>query len=39
MEQVMPYLINGDNGLIERASITKDGALTSRFEYLLDYAL
>lgn len=39
MEQVMPYLINGDNGLLERASITKEGALTSRFEYLLDYAL
>lgn len=39
MEQVMPYLINGDNGLVERASITKDGSLTPRFEYLLDYVL
>lgn len=38
MEKVIPSLIGEDNGLIERGSITLDGKLTSRFEYLSDYA-
>jgi hypothetical protein len=38
MEKVIPSLIGEDNGLIERGSITLDGKLTSRFEYLADYA-
>jgi alanine dehydrogenase len=38
MEKVIPSLIGDDNGLVERGSITLDGKLTSRFEYLADYA-
>ena len=38
MEKVIPSLIGDDNGLVERGSITLDGKLTSRFEYLTDYA-
>jgi hypothetical protein len=38
MERVIPSLVGNDNGLIERASITKDGALMPRFNYLSDYA-
>ncbi len=38
MEKVIPNLLGEDNGLIERGSITMDGKLTSRFEYLSDYA-
>jgi alanine dehydrogenase len=38
MEKVIPSLIGDDNGLIERGSITLEGKLTSRFEYLSDYA-
>lgn len=37
IERVMPSLIGQDNGLIERASIAKEGKLTPRFEYLSDY--
>lgn len=39
LEKVIPAL-NGDDkdGLIDRASITKDGALMPRFDYLSDYA-
>ncbi|MFI5220405.1 MAG: NAD(P)-dependent oxidoreductase [Bacteroidia bacterium] len=37
-ERVLPSLFGNDNdGLIERASITKDGKLTERFGYLKDY--
>jgi len=37
-ERVLPALFGEDkDGLIERASITKDGQLTKRFEYLKDY--
>lgn len=38
MERVIPSLVGTDTGLIERASITKDGALMPRFSYLSDYA-
>ncbi len=38
MEKVIPSLLGDDNGLIEKGTITKDGKLTSRFEYLSDYA-
>lgn len=39
IDKVLPSLIrNLDNSLIERASITKDGKLTERFNYLSDYA-
>jgi saccharopine dehydrogenase (NAD+, L-lysine forming) len=38
-ERVLPSLFTGDkDGLIERASVTKDGKLTPRFEYLAMYA-
>ncbi len=37
-ERVLPALFGDDkDGLIERASITKDGKLTERFGYLKDY--
>jgi saccharopine dehydrogenase (NAD+, L-lysine-forming) len=37
-ERVLPALFGKDeDGLIERASITKEGMLTKRFEYLKDY--
>ncbi len=37
-ERVLPALFGDDkDGLIERASIVKDGELTKRFEYLRDY--
>lgn len=39
MERVIPYLFKEDvDKVIERASICKDGKLTSNFEYLSDYA-
>lgn len=39
MERVLPYLFKEDvDGVIERASICKDGKLTKNFEYLSDYA-
>lgn len=38
-EKVLPHLIGNDpDQIIERASITKNGKLTDRFEYLKDYA-
>ena len=40
IEKVLPaLLINDEQGMIERASITKDGKLMPRFHYLSDYAL
>lgn len=38
MERVIPSLFNEADGLIDRASITKNGNLTERFNYLSDYA-
>lgn len=39
LERVMPEILEGDKtGLIERATICKDGSLMPRFEYLKDYA-
>jgi alanine dehydrogenase len=39
MERVIPFLFKEDTDqIIERASICKDGKLTSNFEYLSDYA-
>jgi saccharopine dehydrogenase (NAD+, L-lysine-forming) len=39
IEKVLPALLIKDtNGLIDRASITKNGKLMPRFEYLSDYA-
>lgn len=39
MERVIPNFFNGDpDTVIERASICKDGKLTSNYEYLSDYA-
>ncbi len=39
IDKVLPLLFNDpENELIERASITKNGKLTKRFEYLSDYA-
>ncbi|MBS1637584.1 MAG: alanine dehydrogenase [Bacteroidetes bacterium] len=39
MERVLPALFTGDkDGIIERASICKDGKLTAPFDYLKDYA-
>jgi hypothetical protein len=37
VERVIPSLIGNDNGLIERASITRDGKLMDRFAYLSEY--
>ncbi|MBK9526096.1 MAG: alanine dehydrogenase [Bacteroidetes bacterium] len=38
MERVLPSLLGDDSdGVIDRASITKDGNLMPRFEYLRDY--
>jgi hypothetical protein len=38
IERVLPSLFGSDpDGLIVRASITRDGKLTERFEYLKDY--
>lgn len=38
MKNVMPAFFNGDkNGILERATITKNGKLTERFAYLQDY--
>ena len=39
MERVLPFLFKDDvDQIIERASICKEGKLTSNFEYLSDYA-
>lgn len=38
MTHILPNLLGEDkDGIIERATITKEGALTSRFAYLQDY--
>jgi len=37
LERVVPFLVGEDDGLIERASIAKDGKLMPHFEYLKDY--
>jgi hypothetical protein len=38
-ERVFPALLGNDSeGIVERATICKDGKLSSRFEYLKDYA-
>lgn len=38
INNVLPHLLNGDNeGVIKRATITKEGTLASRYEYLTDY--
>jgi saccharopine dehydrogenase (NAD+, L-lysine forming) len=38
IEKVLPHLAGSDSEhIIERASITKNGKLTDRFEYLKDY--
>lgn len=40
LEKVIPALLGNDpDGLIERGSICKNGALLPRFQYLSDYAL
>lgn len=39
MDKVLPSLLNSDNdGIVERATIAKNGALGTRFQYLKDYA-
>jgi alanine dehydrogenase len=38
LDEVLPYLLDHDRwGIIERATITRNGALTERFKYLEDY--
>src|SRR5690606_23618926 len=38
MEHVFPAFFNGDkDGILERARMTRDGRLTTRFQYLQDY--
>ena len=38
MEKVLPFLVGEDpDGIIERASITKNGQLTEKFAYLQEY--
>jgi hypothetical protein len=38
IENVLPSIIEGDtNGIVDRATIAKDGKLTKRFEYLRDW--
>ena len=38
IEKVLPHLVGDDtDGIIQRASITENGKLTERFEYLRDY--
>jgi hypothetical protein len=37
--RVLPALIGGDaEGMLERATIARDGSLTAPFEYLAEYA-
>jgi alanine dehydrogenase len=39
LDEIFPYLLgNDDKGIIERATITKNGKLTERYKYLKDYA-
>ena len=38
IDNVLPHLFNGDaEGLIERATIARNGQLTERYQYLKDY--
>ncbi|WP_035563764.1 NAD(P)-dependent oxidoreductase [Hymenobacter sp. IS2118] len=38
IDNVLPHLVgHDDNGVIARATIAKNGALTSRYQYLADY--
>ena len=38
LDEILPYLLDHDRwGIIERATITRNGALTERFKYLEDY--
>jgi saccharopine dehydrogenase (NAD+, L-lysine-forming) len=37
IDKVLPHLINDKEGIIERATICKDGDLTSHHEFLRDY--
>ena len=40
LAHVMPVLINGDTqGVLERATIARNGALTERYQYLREYAM
>ncbi|MFM7822953.1 MAG: hypothetical protein ACKPB3_04170 [Bacteroidota bacterium] len=40
IERVLPSILDGDQrGLIDRATICKDGKLNGRFGYLSDYAV
>lgn len=39
IDKVLPSLLINDDGMIERATIAKEGKLMLRFEYLKDYAL
>jgi hypothetical protein len=37
--EILPAFFNGDkDGILERATVTKNGKLTDRFLYLQDYA-
>jgi saccharopine dehydrogenase (NAD+, L-lysine forming) len=38
IKYILPDLIGNGSGIIERATIVKEGRLTERFEYLEDYA-
>jgi hypothetical protein len=39
IEKVLPALLISDSeGIVERATIAKEGKLNPRFEYLADYA-
>ena len=39
LDEIFPYLLgNDDRGVVERATITKKGKLTDRYNYLKDYA-
>ena len=38
LKHILPDLLDGNSGVIERATIIKNGRLTERFGYLKDYA-
>ena len=38
LKHILPDLVEGHSGIIERATIVKNGQLTERFGYLRDYA-
>ena len=35
--EVLPYIINNDDGRIKKATITLNGNLTSNYDYIKDY--